>query len=103
MKPAPLTNDEWRWRWQCRADGDWENPTYDDLLLHRVAEPFQIGDWESTEARTVCGRTMMLCMPGFGSRIGAPRCPKCCEVVGIPAGDGAPYNDRSLSKEQRES
>jgi hypothetical protein len=42
-------------------------------------------------------------MPGIFSRMGAPRCKRCCKAVGIPAGNGAPYNDDDLTKEQRDA
>jgi len=31
-------------------------------------------------------------MPGIFSRMGAPRCKACCRALGLPEGDGAPYN-----------
>jgi len=41
---------------------------------------------------TVCGRKGYLTMPGIFSRLGLKRCEHCCRIVGIPQGDGSPYN-----------
>jgi len=35
-------------------------------------------------------------MPGIFSRLGLPRCAKCCAKVGIPRGYGTPWNDHEL-------
>lgn len=94
-KPADLPKEQFAWRWQYVTSGDWENPTEQDTYLHRVAEPFKVGKkeaWKGHKITAVCGLTAVMCMPGVFSRIGAPRCPKCCKALGIPEGHGNPYN-----------
>jgi hypothetical protein len=54
--------------------------------------------WEDDDAiaghgATACGRFARLQMPGIFSRMGLKRCTACCKVVGIPPGDGAPFNE----------
>lgn len=41
-------------------------------------------------------RSGMFFMPGIFSRMGLPRCAKCCAKVGLPKGDGTPWNDKEL-------
>lgn len=53
-------------------------------------------DFPSGEGVTVCGKEGKMWMPGILSRMAAPRCRKCCELLGIPSGVGAPYNDPTL-------
>jgi hypothetical protein len=44
--------------------------------------------------RLACGRTAALaCIPGFGTRMSARRCPGCCRATGLPPGTGSPKND----------
>lgn len=50
---------------------------------------------------TLCGQAGRLHMPGIISRLAAPRCRRCCKLVGIPAGHGIPLNDESLSERER--
>jgi hypothetical protein len=96
----PTFGDGWRKRWVQMGES---------IVLHRVATT-EGDDWEadgltpiSVAGTTACGRKGRLQMPGIFSRMGAPRCKQCCRKVGIPAGDGAPYNDEGLSGEQREA
>jgi len=59
--------------------------------LHRVAEI----EWEEETwgmGVTVCGLRGRMDVPGFTNRLGMPRCRHCCNAVGVPPGDGAPYN-----------
>lgn len=48
------------------------------------------------EGWTACGMKGVFEMPGIFSRGGlgggARRCPKCCDIVGVARGCGAPYN-----------
>lgn len=83
-----LDLDKWRWRWMVIRGSRWDH-------LHRVAEvvhdlnPVHVGVY----GRTVCGLWATLLMPGFGSRMGCPRCAHCCDRLGLARGDGVPYNE----------
>lgn len=69
--------------------------------LHFIAELGEVTDfWDVADdycgvnAKAACGRSAHWQMPGLFSRLGLPRCRKCCKAAGIPCGDGAPYNYR---------
>lgn len=42
---------------------------------------------------SVCGARGYFTMPGIFSRMGRPRCGHCCNILVIPKGDGAPFNE----------
>jgi hypothetical protein len=90
MKPAPIPDIDWQWRWVYTLGGD---------LLHRVAGTFSPPDSESEEFYTgvpivtVCGRYSRASMPGVMSRLGRPRCKHCCKGAGVPQGVGNPFNE----------
>lgn len=44
---------------------------------------------------TQCGVRTWLYIPGIFTRMGAPRCKRCCQAVGFPQGTGSPKNDPS--------
>lgn len=44
----------------------------------------------------------MFFIPGMFSRMGLSRCKKCCVKVGVPFGDGTPWNDKTLSEEMKQ-
>ena len=83
---------EWRWRWMVL-------PSWN--VLHRVAEleeqweepPYEDERLPHGEGQTVCGRSGYLFMPGVFSRMGLRRCAHCCDRLGIPRGDGSPFNE----------
>jgi len=52
--------------------------------------------------RTVCGIVGEVVMPGIFSRMDAPRCRTCCNALGLPYGQGAPYNDKTISADHPE-
>ena len=65
--------------------------------------PNDLDDWEvdgyipiGIQGETACGRSGRLSMPGVFSRMGAPRCKRCCRKTGVPPGNGAPFNDKPL-------
>lgn len=66
-------------------------------VLHVVAEAESDDGcdwWTRGDGTTVCGLPRAsLAWPGVCDRLAAPRCPACCQAVGIPAGDGHPKND----------
>jgi hypothetical protein len=85
LPPLPIPQDDWRRRWMVFPR--WRN-------LHRVAEIAWSDeeDMISGEGATVCGRRGSLAIPGIFSRMGLKRCPQCCRAMGIPQGNGSPYN-----------
>lgn len=52
--------------------------------------------FDENRVRAACGQTIQAELPGILSRMGTPRCSRCCRALGIPTGDGAPVNDQSL-------
>lgn len=88
LPPLPLHADNWRSRWLQFNPGG--------RRLHRVSEIKWWDDGEREMIRgdgvAVCGQRGFMHMPGIFSRMGAQRCPRCCKALGIPNGDGAPYN-----------
>jgi hypothetical protein len=46
------------------------------------------------EATAACGTRAKWSAPGIFSRMGMPRCQRCCVATGIPQGDGTPFNFR---------
>jgi hypothetical protein len=97
MTPAEIDDDHWHWRWQYGPVDDYD-------YLHRIAEPYRVGRkaaWKAHRAFTVCGLTGSFSMPGFLSRMDAPRCPACCKTLKIRQGKGAPWNDVTAPDEER--
>ena len=100
MNAQPTLAQDSHTDWRCR----WLMPPTGRAKLHRVATIVWAGDSETYgEGTTVCGLKYTLCIPGMNSRFGRPRCPKCCAKLSIPAGDGAPMNDESLTEAQKEA
>lgn len=84
LPPLALDRDHWRSRWLVL-------PRHD--ALHRVSSiAWEDGEMIAGLGTTVCGRQGRLSMPGILSRLGCPRCRKCCRALGVPAGRGAPRN-----------
>lgn len=82
--PLPIPDERWRSRWLVLPS--WSR-------LHRVAEvAWDSEDMTRGTGLTVCGRRGTLVMPGLLSRMDLPRCAHCCDALGVPRGDGAPYN-----------
>ena len=83
--PLPIEKDHWRSRWLVLPS--WNR-------LHRISEI----KWEDADEMiagdgvAVCGAKGWFCMPGIFSRMGRQRCKRCCRILGIPDGDGAPFN-----------
>jgi len=92
--PLELHDDDWRSRWLVFES--WR-------CLHRVAE---IAWWDDSDkirgdGVTVCGTEGFLMMPGIMSRMGLRRCKKCCDMMGVPSGEGSPYNEGVRSLEEQ--
>lgn len=60
------------------APVDWDDPDY-----HA----------SDSNALTACGRKGLGLIPGIFSRMGRPRCRRCCAATGLPDGTGSPKND----------
>lgn len=102
MIPEPYP-DDWRKRW-VQARG---RKAY---ALHRVLR-MENDDWEADGLIPIGGKGEVVCgarssrwhMPGIFSRMGAPRCSKCCKKLGIPTGDGAPFNANGEERDWRDA
>jgi hypothetical protein len=73
-------------------------------VLHRVSEitwEGEDGEMIEGEGITVCGKSGFLRMPGIFSRMGLERCKRCCQIMKIPNGKGAPFNAKDLDETQR--
>lgn len=70
-------------------------------VLHRISE-IEWGEFAGKDGNegdaveghgvAVCGARGHFCIPGLFSRMGLRRCAHCCAALGIPCGDGAPFN-----------
>lgn len=73
---------------------DWVYGVVDD---HEFLHYLTVHDWDEDdvfgEGTSACGVDGDWSIPGFGSRLGAMRCAKCCTVMGYPTGKGSPKND----------
>lgn len=46
-----------------------------------------------------CGRRVgWVTLPGVLTRLGEPRCARCCKKTGLPLGDGSPKNNRECRR-----
>lgn len=96
--PYPDFGEDWRKRWVYFGN---------HKTLHRVAQ-MDDEDWEADGlipiggmGVTACGWRARLSMPGFLSRMGLKRCNLCCKLTGVKQGEGAPFNDKTLSEEEK--
>lgn len=85
---------EWDWCYTARA-----------TRLHHASltvEQYEdLGEWahliDDGAVRTACGRILMWpSIPGIFSRMGMPRCTRCCTRLGYPQGVGSPKNDSAI-------
>jgi hypothetical protein len=81
-------SDEWWRQWvYLTAEAD-----ADGAPLHRLKTVEWLG-WASGPGVMLCGGAGDVWVPGVTGRTQAPRCPKCCELAGVPQGVGNPHND----------
>lgn len=91
-QPLPLPLEDWRSRWLYKGP----RPS----RIHRISEiewgsGSQWGEPDEKidgEGVAVCGVRGYWHMPGILSRMGLKRCERCCKALGIPQGNGAPFN-----------
>lgn len=87
------SDDDWRRRWLV-------TPSWG--ALHRIAAiEWHDGERLGGPGVAVCGLRAVFQMPGVLSRMGLKRCQRCCARLGLPAGNGAPFN--ALGGEQRQA
>lgn len=85
LLPLPIATDHWRNRWLMRPSGGG--------VLHRISTiTWSDGDMTSGLGTAVCGERGAWWMPECLSRLNALRCSACCKALGIPPGDGTPFN-----------
>ena len=56
-----------------------------------------------SKSLAACGLKTDWIAPGIFSRMGMPRCKRCCDLAGIPYGDGTPFNTREEILEKRKN
>lgn len=76
------------WHWVLLSAGG---------VMHRVTAYREVRDDDEglrmLDPDTACGRWHMVAwMPGVGTRLGGPRCARCCDALGIPRGVGSALN-----------
>lgn len=78
--------------------------TYYGERLHFLPDADEEGFWEIVVelgeyyTKAICGRWSRYNAPGIAARIVLPRCKRCCDALGIPYGQGTPFNDDSSRK-----
>lgn len=96
--PETWTDDEvayarslWEWDWGIAVNG---------RVLHHAARIVFKSEYGETgaDALTSCGRKLWLHIPGIFTRLVAPRCNRCCDVLGVPRGVGSPKNDAACRR-----
>lgn len=83
--PLHIGQDNWRSRWLVEGES---------RALHRISSIAwdEADEMISGKGVSVCGRRRHFRMPGIFSRMGLMRCQTCCELLGVPEGNGAPFN-----------
>lgn len=70
-------------------------PTRWDKLHAPVEGVFDEDEWNAQHVTFACGwKTETAFIPGMFSRMGSPRCARCCDKLGYPRGVGSPKNDQ---------
>jgi hypothetical protein len=77
---------EWDW---------WYTGTPRCAVLHAADVTYDPGFDVGGDGITACGRRLRLWIPGLFSRMGLPRCIRCCDARGYPRGSGSPKNDNA--------
>jgi hypothetical protein len=81
--------------WLGLARLDWVYVEADDwAILHAPGEiaNADTDDWFG-DGPTACGLAGPTTIPGILSRMGKPRCDRCCDLTRMPRGMGSPKND----------
>lgn len=85
-----MTDDALQSHWEWLVPLTWNRLHYVDPWPGRE-------DYDNTGGAqpgvAVCGLHAEYSIPGLFSRMGLPRCARCCAALGIPRGDGTPSNE----------
>lgn len=90
---------EYDWLIDYTKDGDLKDPYLHGpgaLIVLHYDGWYEHGDNYGEEhgpAPALCGESGEWSIPGVGSRMSITRCPRCCELAGLPDGVGSPKND----------
>lgn len=99
------TEDEyWNRAVREQRDSGWVTAEWDWLYAKpwRILHHFELTKEQSKRLwdnylgpmQATCGRTYETpSIPGIFSRMGLPRCQRCCDRLGYPRGKGSPKND----------
>lgn len=80
--------------WREIAEWDWVQLGRGEVLhaVQTLDDPEATEDEWGGDGTTECGKHGYLAIPGLLSRMGAPRCQRCCSVTGMPSGVQSPKN-----------
>ncbi len=90
--------------YETTAKYDWFITGRAEALHYARLSPEQIAEIQATGlvrgyCKLYCGiRVRGLTLPGVLSRLGAPRCRRCCKMFKFPFGIGSPRNDAECRK-----
>jgi len=80
-----------------REMGEWDwwygPPKY--RVLHAADVTYNEAEDTAGYGVSACGWRAHFAIPGIFSRMGLPRCAKCCVKLGYPGGIGSPKNDEA--------
>lgn len=68
----------------------WLTPVSSWSKLHYIDAKWPEKDFLAT---SWCGVTTTFALPGVISRLGMPRCRRCCSLLGVPQGKGSLPNE----------
>lgn len=75
------------------AEWDWTRTRAGQRLHAPLVWDDPAEDMYVSDGVTACRVSGELWIPGVLSRLGMPRCRRCCRLVGMPTGNGSPKND----------
>jgi hypothetical protein len=86
---------------ECRqlVEYDWLVTSTWERLHHAILDDAQTlelaNEGFAPDVTLTCGRHVKhVSIPGIFTRMGTPRCQRCCDRTGLPRGTGSPKNDQ---------
>lgn len=78
--------------WDWLVSSTWNRLHHAALTDDQLTE--LVDDCHTPDVTLTCGRrAKRVGIPGVFTRMGAPRCQRCCDRLGYPHGIGSPKND----------